>query len=210
MKVIEKTDLRISEAFRNSLKEFDLETLENSRDVIYAIDENLNFIYFNPAWEKFAVENGGPENILQLLPLGSSVTAGTTEILSEYYSDYYQSALQELHPVVNEYECSSSEFYRIFRQFCYPMMDNKGLIIINRLVTEEPMENRSRLVAAPNEERFRDKHGLIEQCSFCRCVKPVEKGKSWEWVKEWVIKIPEKTSHSLCPPCFDYYMKNSA
>lgn len=201
---------RIAKEFRDHLKEFDLETLETSPDVIYAIDRNLNFTYYNPSWIEFAEKNKGPEDILDLHPIGSSLFKGMSGESVDFYQSHYSSAFEKEHPTIHEYECSSPEHYRIYAQFSYPVANRNNVLIINRLVYEEPIsaKNKKKLLL-PDEKKFRDRYGYLTQCSNCRCFKPANEDNRWEWVSVWSEAIPEKTSHSVCPTCYDFHWKNS-
>jgi len=50
---------RLAPSIRAALESHGLEALERSEDVLDAVDPDLRIAYFNPAWLRFAAENGG-------------------------------------------------------------------------------------------------------------------------------------------------------
>lgn len=75
--------------------------------------------------------------------------------------------------------------------------------IVNHLVVERP--NHSYSPGAVIEAQYRKLNGMISQCSPCRCVQNAEMLEQWEWVGDWIDKMPDETSHSLCESCWAYY-----
>jgi len=63
------------------IKGFDLEVLEKSRYSIYALSKELKFIYFNPAWYHFAIENDIDQTAFNNITLGSSYTKSIKVVL---------------------------------------------------------------------------------------------------------------------------------
>ena len=199
---------RYIEGFASKLNGIDFNTLEDSKYSIYGLSEDLNLIYVNPAWIHFARENGASEKLLKELPLGTPITkAFYGESIKNFYTENYLKVLETGKPWRHEYECSSIDEFRQFHQDTYPIKDGKGLIIINTLTINVPMESIGRESLEALDKRYTHTTGFVTQCSNCRCTQRAEEPEIWDWVPEWVKNIPENFSHSICPICFDYYWK---
>lgn len=199
---------RISPAFLEMLDKIDLETLENSKNTIYALDSNLKFLYFNPQYVLFANENGAAVDMLESHPIGSSfIDAIKGEKIKKYYLQHYTRALSKKEHWTNEHECSSYDTYRNFFQRAYPIHNGDCLIIVNSLVKELPMKEVNRKEAIFKEEVYLDSSGFINQCSNCRRTQRVDEEDQWDWIPDLVITPQLQVSHTICPICFDYYWK---
>ena len=64
--------------------------------------------------------------------------------------------------------------------------------------------------APPDTTTYFDANGILHQCSHCRRVQNLVAEGAWDWVPEWVEEIPRNTSHTICPPCFEYYYRSPA
>ncbi len=201
---------RYTEDFSSKLLDLDFGTLENSESSIYALSEDLNLIYFNPAFIKFSEENGVSEKILEKYSLGTSFTKAVNgEKVKKFYKSNYRKALDGKDAWHHEFECSSKNNYRLFHQGCYPLKNGKGLIIISTLMVNLPMDRIQKKECDAIEKRYIQDNGLITQCSNCRHVQSAENTKSWHWIPQWVEKMPPNVSHEICPICYDYHWKNS-
>ncbi|MGY8826188.1 MAG: hypothetical protein ACKVJG_20015 [Candidatus Latescibacterota bacterium] len=101
-----------------------------------------------------------------------------------------------------EYECSSPPLFRRYLQSMYPLKDGTGLVVVNHLLVEDA---HSLTAEGPDRERYLNQHGLIVQCSHCRCVKRQGVEHQWDWVPDWVADCPKGTTYFLCSTCFTYY-----
>ena len=194
--------------FPTKLNGIDFKTLENSKYSIYGLSEELNLIYVNPAWIHFAQENGGNDTLLENLPLGSSVIKTFYgETIKNFYTKNFMKVLETGKPWRHEYECSSLNKFRRFHQETYPLKNGTGLIVINTITINSPMKDKGRNSLKASGNRYLNDTNFITQCSNCRCTQRVKEPDVWDWVPEWVENMPENSSHSICPICFDYYWK---
>ena len=200
---------RYIEGFPSKLNGVDFKTLENSKSSIYGLSEELNLIYVNPSWILFAKKNGVSENHLKNIPLGKPITnAFLGERVKNFYTENYLKVLKTGKPWRHDYECSSVDEFREFRQDTYRLKDGKGLIIINTLTIHKPMNEIERESLKVLDNRYVNAStGFITQCCNCRCTQQAEEPEIWDWIPEWVKKIPNNCSHSICPICFDYFWK---
>ena len=195
---------RYTEDFRLNLIGFDFDTLENSSEIIYALSDDLKLIYFNPSWVKFADENNGNPEITDNFPLGTSIQSVLPEKLSPIYIEKYMEVMSKNKKWQNNFECSSKKLQRIFNQTVYPLNNKRGLLVVNRLRIEKPMDRDNH---SANIEQYTFDTGFIHQCSNCRCIQRATNENVWDWVSVWVSEFPSNTSHTICPVCFDHHWK---
>ena len=199
--------MRYVSTFKENLAGFDFETLENSAESIFALSSDLALIYFNQSYLKFADENSSTISIPESSPIGTKLDKIVPEVLYSFYSKNYTESLNNNKVWHHEYECSSDKNYRIFKQTVYPLKNKYGLLIVNKLRIEKPFTKDLREDNGPNEKKYTQVTGFINQCSNCRCIQQVNNPKKWDWVSFWVKDMPKNTSHTICPVCFDFYWK---
>ncbi|WP_298777507.1 hypothetical protein [uncultured Polaribacter sp.] len=200
---------RYIDDFSSKLNRISFKTLEESKNSIYCLSEELDLIYVNPAWVNFAKENGASIQFLKELPIGKHIAnTFSGESIKKFYTENYLKVLKTGKPWRNEYECSSKDEFRKFNQNTYPIKGGNGLIIINTLTINSSMKIIGRKAIKVVDQRYVNSDGFVTQCSNCRCTQRVNEPDIWDWVPEWVKETPENFSHSICTICFDYYWKN--
>jgi hypothetical protein len=192
------TSKRFEAGVEKRLAGFNLEVLERDKHSVFALSQNLELIYFNPAYGKFGADNGA----VRLFPLGRSVLEAIQGPLREYYQERFIRALSSGEPWNHEYACHSPELQRTMFQVAYPLEQQSGLVVINSLRVEAPMSVPG---VAPLEDQYLQATALFTQCSNCRRMLRNDGSGMWDWVPAWVTDMPKNTSHSLCPTCCDYY-----
>ena len=198
---------RYKKDFLTTLKGFDFNTLENSKHSIYGLSKNLNLTYFIPSWFRFLKENNFEESDLHKFPLGTSIIEALRGEIKDFYIQNYKKVLETGEIWQHEYECSSSKEFRKFHQGVYPLKNGEGLIVINSLLVNLPMDQIGRKAHDAIAKNYLQSTGFITQCSNCRKCQRVDQEEVWDWVPEWVERMPANSSHSICPTCFDYYWK---
>lgn len=195
---------RCTEAMRPVLERVGLEVLEAHPASVYALSPELRLSYVNPAWEGFALANGGAP-VLQDWPLGRDVMAAVPQVLRPFYYGLFHEALQGLpqHPLQHAYECSSADVYRRFAMTLYPLEGQAGLLVVNALALEQAHAGRS--AQAPEEQAYRAAGGLITQCAHCRMIRHGREPGRWDWVPAWVRQPPREVSHGICDVCLAQY-----
>lgn len=181
------------------LRGFSFETLEADPRSVFAVSRDLTLIYVNPAYCAFAEANGGS---LERFPIGSQFLDSIVGDARDAYGSRFLAALAENRPWHHEYLCHSPDTHREFQQSVYPLKDGTGLVVINSHKIEAPIAH----VAEPAVvERYVSPQGFFTQCSNCRRMQRCDDQRMWDWVPAWVAQMPENTSHSICPPCYEYY-----
>ena len=184
------------------LFDYPASVVEADTAVIFCLDPDLMITYCNPAWDRFAIQNGAQE-LCRPAPLGHCVLDFIGGADRTYFEKHYRGVLQQSEPWERDYECSSSEAYRKFRLRVLPMQAVRGLFVINSLIVEQPHQ----LAAAPPlEETYRTARGLIVMCASCRRTRRNRPGVDiWDWVPGFVETLPVRTTHGVCPSCRELY-----
>ncbi len=188
--------------FVELLREFDIEGLERHPHSVFGIWPDMRLAYVNPAWYRFADENGGGSNFAKKWRPGRDLFEGMPRVLHEFYKSHFQLSLSTGRPWIHTYECSSPEHHRVFRMDVLPVGGGEGLLAVNSLIVHEP-HNRAAL--EPMIASYQHRDGLIIQCAHCRRVQRTDGQSQWDWVPEWVRQPPETTSHGLCNVCVGFY-----
>jgi hypothetical protein len=196
---------RFYEDFHVLLNGFNFETLENDSNSIFGLSTDLTFNYLNPAWFSFSEKNEGEPAISERFGLGTHIGDALSGSARDYYLDIFQRVLQKGEVWHHDYECSSPKKFRLYHQSVYPLYNRSGLVIVNSLVTEQPFDESLRRSYPPIMNLYTQETGFIIQCSNCRRVQRAPKQDVWDWVPVWIENMPENTSHSICPICFEYY-----
>ena len=196
---------RFHDDFPALLNGFNLETLENDPNSIFGLSSDLTFNYLNPAWFNFSEENEGEPAISERFGLGTHIGDALSGTAREYYLDAFQRILQKGEVWHHDYECSSPTKFRLYHQSVYPLYKRSGLVVVNSLVTEQPFDESVRISRPPIGKLYTQETGFIVQCSNCRRVQCAPQQDVWDWVPAWIKHMPENTSHSICPICFEYY-----
>ena len=170
--------------------------------MIFCLDAELTVTYCNPAWDRFAVQNGGPE-LCHPAPIGHCVLDFICGADRGYFEKHYRSVLQQSEAWERDYECSSSGVYRKYRLRVLPMQTVRGLFVVNSLIVERAHELAAK---PPLEEVYRTTRGLIVMCASCRRTRRNIQGIDiWDWVPSFVENFPVRTTHGVCAPCRELY-----
>lgn len=197
---------RYDSSFLDIVGNFNFEALEKSKYSIYALSKDLKFIYFNPAWYKFAKKNGFDKAVAKKTVLGSSFIKALHGVrLRLYFYNHYKKAIRTGKVWHHEYECSSKKKYRFFHQTAYPLPNKNGLLIIHAEMFKLPMGNMNRENFHAIEHRYLNADGQIVQCSNCRHTQRADQPEIWDWVSDWVKKLPANHRLTICPTCEHLY-----
>lgn len=194
---------RLDAGFVSVLPPFHLGELEDNPASVCGLWPDWTLAYLNPAWLQFSQDNGAP-GLESRFGLGTSYLDALPPVLHGWYADLLSRALAGSERVDHDYECSSAEQYRLLRMSLFPLRHRAGVLVVHSVRVEHPHDASERPPLPPVDSRYRDARGLIVQCSHCRRTRRVD-GTTWDWVPDWVRKVPPLTSHGLCPPCMRYY-----
>lgn len=186
---------------------FRLEELERHPASVFGLSPDLRISYVNPAWQRFAVQNGAAADA-DRWGIGTAYLQTIPEPLQPFYAELLQRAVTEsdsMRPVTHVYECSTAELFRQFRMQVYALPEQRGFVVVNTLAVEKPHDPDLRPEHAPDVSRYMDARGRLVQCAHCRLVASADRPGVWDWVPQWVDRCPPNASHGICPMCVDYF-----
>lgn len=195
----------IAPDFTACLSGFDTAELEAMENVVYGIDSDWRLGYFNPAWQRFARQNGGEPAISRDWNLGRSILDALPADLQPFYKNGYRDCRNCGKPWHHAFECSSPSTYRRYQQTVYPLPGQQGLLIVNALVGERPHDTRDATPPADALGVYADGNDIVHQCCHCRRIKSPLSSSRWDWVPALVETPAPRTSHTLCAACLDFY-----
>ncbi|MFM7281131.1 MAG: hypothetical protein ACKO32_05045 [Planctomycetia bacterium] len=191
---------RLPKAFLDLLEPEFVQQLEARPDAACGLWPDLAIAYVNPAWGRFARDNGASKHFTGRWVEGSAFLDGVGKPLREYYRSHLVGALETAQPWISEYECSSATHFRLYRMEVAPVGGGQGLLVMHTRLRQEPHQPglaRETVDAQP----WLDPHGHIPQCMHCRRVRRAGPTESWDWVPQWVERVPENATGSLCTNC---------
>lgn len=195
--------MQLAAGFETYLSAARIAEARDSRCTVVGLFPDFRVGFWNDAAARFYAVNGGEGG----LQLGVSVVDVVADPrLRSFYRDLFLTVQNCGAPADHDYECSSPQTYRRFRLRVYPLPED-GLLLRHLLTVEQPHPRAS----APRDERiYRDDNGFIVQCSHCRCTRRADDRATWDWVPDYVARMPPETSHGLCKPCFRHYFPAAA
>lgn len=176
--------------------------VEESPDVCFAVDESLAISYCNPAWNRFAHENGGGPDVLSARVLRKPFLQFVPEELIGHFQGLFQAARAAGRMHAQDYECSTPEMFRIYRMQIYPLRPGCGFAVINSLRVAHPHTREAR---EPDAAQYCDSKGFIYMCANCRRTRRLDDHTIWDWVPAYVHSLRRDLSHTICPFCREYY-----
>ena len=197
----------IDQGFEACLKGMTIADLDRHEGSIYGVWKDFRLAFINNAWSTFARENNGEPEVSTEWCIGTRITDAFPEIVRPYYESAYTDCLNRQTTWNHRYECSSAKLCRIFHQKVLPLKDGCGLLIVNSLAIENPHSSKRKCVAHPRETEYLNSNGIYRQCCHCRRFAYRGRNKRWDWIPAWINTPPGKTSHVICPVCYDYYYR---
>jgi hypothetical protein len=170
--------------------------------VCFVLDEKLRLIYCNPSWDRFAEQNGAP-HLRAKLVLGMAALDSTSGELFDYYRYRYHEVLADRRPRDHDFHCSSPEVERLMRMHIYRSRNAPALLISCSMRIERSHSGPS---GEPIQDLYRNAQGVIVMCSNCRRTRRAAvEPETWDWVADFVRRMPGGVSHGLCNLCLNYY-----
>lgn len=182
--------------------------LEHDPAVIYVLDNDLRIIYCNAAWDRFAKNNGGSASVYRRNQLGSCVLDAIPRPLKPFFRDAYSKVLATGEAWAHEYECSSPTEFRRFQMNVQPAAQGGGLLVVNSLHEERPIAAAELAGLPAVAKTYANPHGLITMCSHCRRTARADGSDVWDWVPDYLNRMPKSISHGLCAVCMALYYPN--
>lgn len=192
--------------FIDVLAPHDLATLDRDANVIFGIWADFRLAYMNPGWFHFAADNEGEPGISIRFPLGTDIRNAWPAELKGFWSDQFKRSLESGEIFEFDYECSAPMTYRLEHMIAYPLKDRAGLLVVNSLVVERPIEE----ARVTLDESYFGPSGIVTQCVHCRRIKNLVQPKTWDWIPELVAKPDPNTSHALCERCMAHFYDEPA
>jgi hypothetical protein len=177
-------------------------SVESSPHACFALTESLDICYCNPAWDRFALENGGGPDVLAASVLHKPFLQFVTGELTENFKNLFQRARTLGRLQSQDYECSSAQVFRVYRMQVYPLQSGSGFVVNNSLRVVHP---HTRAVCEPDDAIYRCTRGLIHVCANCRRTQRVGDPEIWDWVPAYVERPRPEMTHTVCPFCREYY-----
>lgn len=193
---------RIHPRYRAPLVSFGLSALEKEGGVCYATDSRFRLVYVNPAWFRYAAENGAPD-FGRRWGLGACVLDAVPSVLRPFFFDLYARASRQRrdpHPVQFLYDCSSHDRYRLYAMNLFALEESAHLAV-HSLRVERPHDRPD---WPPEPSRYAGRGDLMRQCVHCHRFRRAQTPQ-WDWVSAWIASPPENVSHGLCPICRRHY-----
>jgi hypothetical protein len=179
--------------------------LDRSPAVSYIVDPQFRIMYCNPAWSRFARNNGAPKLAAHLV-LGSDLFDAIPDPLKPAYSDAFRHVRSTGLVWEQSYECSSPTLLRVYRMRIHLLKPQDWFVVTNTLVVEQPHAT----TAIADANLYVDVNGFVTVCAHCRCSKRIDNGDQWDFVPEYLtLKLDSRpiVSHGLCPICRAYFYR---
>ena len=178
-------------------------SVDETDNVIYLLDADLQISYCNPAWDRFALENAG-EKVVRDLVVGTDLRAFLPDSLQRFYDDVFAIA-RARRVLAFDYECSSPDLFRLFRMQVKWLPQYGGFAVVNALRVERDHLATAAVAYTPERFVYADSQGIITMCCHCRKTQRQGVENTWDWVPEHLKRMPLTVSHGLCPVCADYF-----
>jgi hypothetical protein len=167
------------------------------KDVMFLLDDELRLVDCNPAWERFAEENGG-HGLSCREVCGRLILDFVPDVLRTFYLHKYWLAKRTVAGTHLAYDCSSPDRIRLLRMTMLPLDDL--LLVTNHLRLEEKCEPRPPLTVE-EAGHYIAPTGFVVMCANCRKTRRRQSETDWEWIPEMLSHDHSKVSHSLCTRC---------
>jgi len=192
------TGQQLTSAFRDELALL-IKSLQHLTSVSYVLDEQLRFVYCNPAWDAFAIANGAPELALNALA-GQSLFRAIPPVLQPFYVSGFRLVKSGEESWEHIYECSSSQEFRRYKMKVDAILGG-WFLIRHTLVMKRAHEK----IVRPGSHNYVADTGFITVCCNCRRCRRTGKAQKWDFVPEYVADPPRTLEHILCPDCLNQY-----
>ncbi len=165
----------------------------------YIINSEFRFIYCNPAWDRFASENGAPE-LTGRSVLGLSFWDFTPPELRSFFAR----SLEYVHHTgdlwQHTYENSSPQKHRIYEMRIRRLTSPERFLFENVLVVEHEHEYEKQ-----GNTQYAKNGGSITMCSHCRYTRRLGEPTVWDFVPSHLQGKMLNVVHRLCPLCRAYF-----
>ncbi len=200
---------RMDPAFQHWLcRQLSLDALERHPHSVVGLWSDGVIAYFNPAWRRFADENGGQPAIERDWGVGANYFDAIPLALRPQYRSFLSTARgpsESLSPPSHVCECSSADLYRRFSMLVFPLAERRGTIIMYSLIVEMARAEISLQPSASFKSNYVRDDGIARQCANCGRIQHAACLNRWDDVPSWSASMAELTSHVVCDVCLQYY-----
>lgn len=168
--------------------------------------------FVNPAWDRFARENGGVPGALGSAVLGTTFLDHVVgDEVREHHAKILERALagQGWSGVVQLGECNSPTEARLVasrfeRVLSGSKEDPVGIAAVYTILTARPLAEVHPTVEA-EEAAYRGPNGLLVQCACCRRVQCAADPDRWDLLPRLIESPARMVTHGLCDLCVQLY-----
>jgi hypothetical protein len=171
---------------------------ETSASVTCVIDADSTIIYCNPAWDDFALRNGG-ERATTRDVVGRALFDYIPSVLEPHHRKLIATSRLEIGGAATDYNCHTIDKFRRYHLKILPIPHTDLLAMVHSFRVERPLTFESR----PVSEYHHGPGSVVTMCAQCRRVKN-NRDCLWDWVPDFVSAPPQRTSHGICPDCTMY------
>jgi hypothetical protein len=168
--------------------------------------------FVNPAWDRFASENGGAPGALGAAVVGTAFldhVAGHE--VRAHHARLLERALagQGWSGVVQLGECNSPTEARLIAARFERVLSGSvekpvGIAAVYTILTARPLAEAYRTMEA-EEAAYRGPNGLLVQCACCRRVQFAADPDRWDLLPRLIESPAEMVTHGLCDLCVQLY-----
>ena len=153
--------------------------VESSPHACFCLTESLYLLIRQPAWDRFARENGGTPNVLAASVLHKPFLQFVPEALRGNFEELFRRvrALDACNHKITS--ALLRDLSRLYRMQVYPLKLGSGFVALNSLRVVHP---HKREVFEPDDASYCCELGLIHTCANCRRTRRNGDPETWDWV----------------------------
>jgi CheY-like chemotaxis protein len=175
---------------------YDLEALNDSNEMLVAVEEDGQIFWANRQWFEAAAEHGAERVAVDLgINYFSVAPSETARRLRRLLAE----SLETGRPFAYDYACPSPAHFYLFHLRGLPLQDRSALLSHSLRVVHA----RPSAVKGPDTSTYLHDGALLKMCANCRRLRRAD-GSAWDWVPDWVAAPPANVSHGLCDLCFGF------
>lgn len=167
-------------------------------NTVFLVNHHRQIVGFNPAYEKFAAENGLLE-FKKSCGVGVSVLDCVPPVLRKFYGHLYDRAFAG-EMIEHEYLCHSAECFRRYLMRLLPRQ-NQTVVAEHSLIVATPHVQILDLIWESARESYLHASGFVAQCCSCRKLRHAQDPQRWDLVRALIASCPVPVTHTLCPVC---------
>jgi hypothetical protein len=165
------------------------------------LDQSLQFLYCNQAWDDFCLQNGGSASTYGEHLLGHYLGEFLPDVLSKFYISHLLHVMRNGGPWHHCYYCSSPSEFRIYQLDALELQDARELLISHSVIYASPHAEH---VVTPIVSVHYTAEGTVKMCCHCRKTARLD-NSGWDWIPAFVAERPARCEVCLCSECSRFY-----